>query len=79
MARAKEHQQLTEDELYLLQIQQVRELNSMAKEDLNTRVQAKQSEVEVNKTATEAAQKALSELDDRFKDSGAPDDWSQTD
>jgi hypothetical protein len=79
VARAKEHQQLGEDELYLLQIQQVRELNSIAKEDLNTKVQAKQSEVDIDKAATEAAQKVLSELNKTFNESGAPADWSQTD
>ena len=79
MAKAKELQQLSEDELNLLQIQQVRELDSMAKQDLTAKVQAKQSEVDVNKATTDAAQKALNHLDKEFKDSGAPDDWSQTD
>ena len=79
VARAKEHAQLAEDELYLLQIQQVRELDSMAKGELTTKVQAKQSEVDVDKAATEAAQKALSDLNKIFQESGAPDDWSQTD
>ena len=79
VARAKEHQQLAEDELYLLQIQQVRELNTIAKEDLNTKVQAKQSEVDVDKAATEAAQNVLRDLNKIFNESGAPDDWSQTD
>jgi len=79
VAKAKELQQLSEDELNLLQIQQVRELDSMAKQDLTDKVQAKQSEVDVNMAATEAAQKALNDLDKEFKDSEAPDDWSQTD
>lgn len=78
VAKAKDQQQLSEDELNLLQIQQVRELDSMAKQDLTDKVQAKQSEVDVNMAATEAAQKALNDLDKEFKDSGAPDDWSQT-
>ena len=79
VAKAKELQQLSEDELNLLQIQQVRELDSMAKQDLTAKVQAKQSEVDVNKATTDAAQKALNHLDKEFKDSCAPDDWSQTD
>jgi len=78
VAKAKEHQQLSEDELNLLQIQQVRELDSMAKEDLTKKVQAKQSEVETNEAATDGAQKALEDLNKKFKDSEAPDDWSQT-
>jgi hypothetical protein len=79
VAKAKEHQQLSEDELNLLQIQQVRELDSMAKDALNAKVQSKQSEIDVNAAATEAAQKVLDDLSKEFKDSGAPDDWSQTD
>ncbi len=79
VGRAKEQQQLAEDELYLLQIQQVRELDSIAKDDLNAKVQAKQSDVDVDKAATGAAQKALSELTKAFKESGAPDDWNETD
>jgi hypothetical protein len=78
VAMAKEHQQLAEDELNLLQIQQVRELDPGAKADLTAKVQAKQSEVDADKTATDAAQKVLDDLDREFKDSGAPEDWSQT-
>ena len=72
-------QQLSEDELNLLQIQQAREIDPAVKADLAAKVQAKQSEVDVNKATTEAAQKALDDLEKEFKDSGAPDDWSQTD
>ena len=79
LANAKRQQELSEDELNLLQIQQVRELDSSAKADLTAKVQAKQSEVDVNKATTDAAQKALDDLDKEFKDSGAPEDWSQTD
>ena len=78
LARAKEAEQLSDDELNLLQIQQVRELDSNAKADLTARVQAKQSEVNVNKATTEAAQKTLDDLEKTFKDSGAPEDWSKT-
>ncbi len=79
LAQAKEQQQLSEDELNLLQIQQIRELDSNAKADLTAKVQAKQSQVDANKTATEAAQKTLDDLTKEFKESGAPDDWSVTD
>jgi hypothetical protein len=78
VAEAKEHLQLAEDELSLLQIQQVREMNPAAQADLTEKVQAKQSEVEVDKAATDAAQKVLDNLEKEFKDSGAPEDWSQT-
>ena len=78
LAAAKKMQQLAEDELDLLQIQQVREMDPGAKADLDAKVQDKQSEVDINKPATEAAQKALENLEKEFQESGAPDDWSQT-
>lgn len=79
LAKAKEMQQLSEDELNLLQIQQVRANDPTAKADLTARTQAKQSEVDANKAVTEAAQKTLDDLEKAFKESGAPDDWSKTD
>lgn len=79
LAHAKEIQQLSEDELNLLQIQQVRELDPGVKQDLDAKVQAKQSEVNVNKATTADAQKVLDDLEQNFKDSGAPEDWSVTD
>jgi hypothetical protein len=79
VAKAKEAQQLAEDELNLLQIQQAREIDPTAKADLTSRVQAKLSEVDVNRATTEAAQQALDDLEKDFRDTGAPDDWSQTD
>jgi hypothetical protein len=79
VAKAKEQQQLSEDELNLLQIQQIRELDPMAKSDLAAKVQAKQSDVDLNASATQAAQKNLDDLEQEFKDSGAPEEWSQTD
>ena len=78
LARAKNLEQLAEDELNLLQLQQAREIDPTAKADLTAKVQAKQSEVDVNKATTQAAQKDLDDLEKDFKDSGAPDDWSQT-
>lgn len=79
LAHAKEKQQLAEDELNLLQIQQARELDPVAKQGLDDKIAAKQSEVDVNKSTTAAAQQALDDLQKDFKDSGAPDDWSVTD
>lgn len=78
VAKAREQQQLSEDELNLLQIQQAREMDGLAKEDLAAKVQAKQSEVDTNKTTMETAQKALADLEKEFKESGAPEDWSET-
>jgi len=77
VAHSKELQQLAEDELNLLQIQEAREIDPNLKADLDAKAQAKQSEVDTSKATTDAAQKALDDLEKAFKDSGAPDDWSQ--
>jgi hypothetical protein len=78
LAKAKEVQQLSEDELNLLQIQDARELDAVAKQDLDNKIQSKQSEVDANKATTAAAQKTLDDLEKEFKDSGAPEEWSVT-
>jgi len=78
LAHAKDVQQVAEDELALLQIQQVREMDPNVKADLLGKVQAKQTEVDASKSATSAAQKDLDDLEKTFKDSGAPEEWSQT-
>jgi hypothetical protein len=76
LARAREEQQLVEDELNLLQIQQARELDPNAKQALDAKGRDKQAEVDTKRTATDAAQKALNDLEREFKESGAPEDWS---
>ena len=78
LVRAREEQQLVEDELNLLQIQQARELDPNAKQDLDAKGRGKQAEVDTKLTATDAAQKALNDLERGFKESGAPEDWSNT-
>jgi hypothetical protein len=78
LARAREEQQLVEDELNLLQIQQARELDPNAKQALDAKGRDKQAEVDTKRTATDAAQKALNDLEREFKESGAPEDWSNT-
>jgi len=84
LAKAKEEQQLAEDELNLLQVQEAREFgaaatfDTAAKDELDQKIRGKQAEVEAKKTATETAQKALDDLENGFRDSGAPEDWSVT-
>ena len=78
LARTREEQQLAEDELNLLQIQQARELDPHAKQELDARGRDKQAEVDTKRAATDAAQKALNDLEKEFKESGAPEDWSGT-
>jgi hypothetical protein len=78
LARAREEQQLAEDELNLLQIQQARELDPNAKQELDAKVRDKQTEVDTKRAAADKAQKALDDLQKNFKESGAPEDWSQT-
>jgi hypothetical protein len=78
LAKSKEMQQLSEDELNLLQIEEAREINADAKAELDSKIQAKQSEVDLNKTTTGLAQKALDDMEKEFKESGAPEEWSNT-
>ena len=78
LADAQERQQLAEDELNLLQIQDVRELNPTTKAELADKIKAKQDEVSGARAATEEAQKALEDLENEFKASGAPDEWSES-
>ena len=77
LARAQEIQQLTEDELSLLQIQQAREaLNTDVVAELAQKIPAKQTEVDAARAATEKATQELEELQQDFAASGAPEEWS---
>jgi hypothetical protein len=76
LAEAREQEQLADDELNLLQIQQARELDPNVRQDLDAKMRDKQAEVDSKRAATDAAQKALTDLENEFKESGAPDDWS---
>jgi hypothetical protein len=75
LARAKEEQQLVEDELSLLEIQQVRSLDPDLSKKLSEQIGAKKDELEIKRTATRKAQKTLDELNKEFEESGAPEDW----
>jgi hypothetical protein len=77
LAKAQEIQQLTEDELKLLQIQQAREaLNTDVAADLAQKIPAKQSEVDTARAVTEKATQELEELQQEFAASGSPEEWS---
>lgn len=78
LARAQELQQLAEDELSLLQIQDAGLLDLPSKASLAEKIEAKQDEVSKSQAATARAEKKLEDLQDEFKDSGAPDEWSDT-
>ena len=78
MADAKERQQPAEDELNPLQIPDARELDPNAKAELAEKIKAKEDEVSQRRAATEEAQKNLEDLQNEFKASGAPDEWSET-
>jgi chromosome segregation ATPase len=77
LADAEERQQLAEDELNLLQIQDVRELNPSVKAEIAAKIKAKEDEVSGTRAATEEARKTLENLENEFKASGAPDEWSE--
>jgi hypothetical protein len=77
LAKAREIQQLEEDELRLLQIQQAREaLNTDVAADLAQKIPAKQAEVDAARAATEKATQELEDLQQEFAASGAPEEWS---
>ena len=78
LADAEERQQLAEDELNLLQIQDAREIDPTAKAELADKIKAKENEVSGSRAATAEAQKTLLDLENEFKASGAPDEWSET-
>lgn len=78
LALAKEHQELVENEMNLLELQQARELDPNKKADLGGQITSKQAEVATRKAETAAAQNKLDELEKAFKASGAPEDWSKT-
>ncbi len=78
LAKAQETQQLTEDELNLLQIQQAREvLNTNVAAEVGQKIAAKQAEVDSARAATDKAAKALEQLQQEFASSGAPPEWSE--
>jgi hypothetical protein len=77
-AKAKEAQQLVEDELNLLQIQQARLLDPAAQSEVAQRIAAKRLEVDAARAATATAQKNFDALERMFNESGAPQSWSKT-
>jgi hypothetical protein len=79
LAADEEQQRLVEDELSLLQIQQARELSPDVQSQLATQVKAKTSEVEAKRAETAKDRKELDKLEEEFKESGAPAEWSKTD
>ncbi len=75
LTRAREEQQLAENQLSLLQIQQIRELDPKRSRELKQKVNEKEAELQARRKATEKAQAALDKLKEEFKTSGAPQDW----
>jgi hypothetical protein len=78
LAKAEEEQQLAQDELSLLQLQQARELDPNVQQDLAGQIKDRQAELDAKKAAMAKAKKALEALQEEFKASGAPEDWSKT-
>ena len=75
--QARVQQTLAEDQLALLQSQQARDVASPNAGALADQVATKQAEVESRRAATAQAQQDLGTLEQEFKQSGAPDEWSQ--
>ena len=79
LALAKERQELDENELSLLNLQKVRDLNHNQQVSLGNQISTKQSELAMRRAETQKAQRALDELQKKFKESGAPGDWLKND
>lgn len=77
LARAREEQQLVEDEIQLLQIQQAREIAPDIQAEVTQKIAARKDELETKRATTAKAQKALDDLQNEFKESGAPEEWGK--
>lgn len=76
LAAAQEQQQLSEDELNLLQLQQAREggLDSELHAQIQEKIDAKQVEVETNRAATAKAQHKVDEITKKLEELQAEND-----
>ena len=72
---AEEVQQLTENELTLLQTQRAQTLDPSLDANLADQIKTKQQELDAARAKTEKAKKDLEDLKAEFQDSGAPADW----
>lgn len=72
---ATEAQKLSENELSLLKLQQLRTLNPNLQSELAGKIVTKQQEVAADKQAVEKAHDELDKLQKELKASGAPADW----
>ncbi len=77
LAKAEEEKQLVEDELNLLRVQQAREIAPEVQRGLQQKIAGKTAELETKRAATQKVKKALDELEEEFKKSGAPEEWSK--
>ncbi len=78
LARAKEEQTLSQNELKLLQLQKQQTLDPNQISSLSNTISAKQADLSEKEAGTARAEKALDSLNQEFKASGAPADWSKT-
>jgi len=76
LASAQEQRQLAEDELRLLQSQQAHDWGTSAAESAESKIADKESEVESKRAAEAQAQQELDALENEFRQSGAPEEWS---
>jgi hypothetical protein len=74
LADAEEQLQVTQDELKLLRIQDVRALNSSSKAELDGKVKDKEDEVTQKQQEKDEAQKALEDLQQEFDAEGAQEE-----
>jgi chromosome segregation ATPase len=74
LADAEEQLQVTQDELKLLRIQDVRTLDSSSKAELDGKVKDKEDEVAQKQQEKDEAQKALEKLQQEFDAAGAQEE-----
>jgi type IV secretory pathway VirB10-like protein len=79
VAQAEEQAKLSSDETNLLQMRVTRELDPQTKSQLQAQLDAQQATAKDQQAALDDAKKALDDLEQEFKASGAPEDWSKTD
>ncbi len=77
LAAAKEQERVTEEEMRLLKLQQLRTLDPNLQSQLFAKIDAKEQEEQSAQQAVQQAQQNLQALQEKLKASGAPESWAE--
>jgi len=77
LAAAKEQERVTEEEMRLLKLQQLRTLDPNIQSQLFAKIDSKGQEEQAAQQAVEQAQQNLQALQEKLKASGAPESWAE--